>query len=143
MREAIRAALEALIEARHFMAKPGASLGWQHPMVQRNVMAAKALESALAASPVATQGDAKPKPGVWPRAVHQDALYEELLYAVGNKYPGESRHETALRYIRQAEAPSVEQERAAMPPIHGEGEKAEQPNVHLADDCRTARNSAK
>ena len=32
--------------------------------------------------------------------------YEELIYAVGNKYPGESRHETALRYIRQAETPS-------------------------------------
>jgi hypothetical protein len=30
----------------------------------------------------------------------------ELIYAVGNKYPGESRHETALRYIRQAEAPT-------------------------------------
>jgi hypothetical protein len=35
------------------------------------------------------------------------ALYEELLYAVGNKYEGESRHETALRYIRRAEEPSV------------------------------------
>lgn len=34
--------------------------------------------------------------------------YNELLYAVGQKYPGESRHETALRYIRQAEeAPSI------------------------------------
>jgi hypothetical protein len=33
------------------------------------------------------------------------ALYHELLYQVGNKYPGESRHETALRYIRQAEQP--------------------------------------
>ena len=32
------------------------------------------------------------------------AKYDELLYAVGNKYPGESRHETALRYIRQAES---------------------------------------
>lgn len=30
-------------------------------------------------------------------------LYHELLYAVGNHYPGESRHETALRYIRRAE----------------------------------------
>lgn len=32
-----------------------------------------------------------------------DAPYHELLFAVGNKYPGESRHQTALRYIRQAE----------------------------------------
>ena len=31
------------------------------------------------------------------------AQYEELLYAVARKYPGETRHETALRYIRQAE----------------------------------------
>jgi hypothetical protein len=29
--------------------------------------------------------------------------YYELLGAVGNKYPDETRHETALRYIRQAE----------------------------------------
>jgi hypothetical protein len=34
------------------------------------------------------------------------ALYEQLLYAVGNKYPGETRHQTALRYIQQAEAHS-------------------------------------
>ena len=33
-------------------------------------------------------------------------LYYELLYAVGKKYPGESRHETALRYILAAEAGS-------------------------------------
>lgn len=32
--------------------------------------------------------------------------YIELLMAVGNKYPGETRHETALRYIRQAEQSS-------------------------------------
>jgi hypothetical protein len=32
-----------------------------------------------------------------------DEKYNELLFAVGNKYPGETRHETALRYIRQAE----------------------------------------
>ena len=32
-----------------------------------------------------------------------DKLYNELLFAVGNKYPQESRHQTALRYIRQAE----------------------------------------
>jgi hypothetical protein len=33
----------------------------------------------------------------------ENGKYHELLYAVGTKYPGESRHETALRYIRQAE----------------------------------------
>ena len=30
-------------------------------------------------------------------------LYGDLLYAVANKFPGESRHQTALRYIRNAE----------------------------------------
>lgn len=29
--------------------------------------------------------------------------YNELLYAVARKWPNESRHETALRYIRQVE----------------------------------------
>jgi len=29
--------------------------------------------------------------------------YNELLYAVARKFPGESRHETALRYIRAME----------------------------------------
>jgi hypothetical protein len=36
------------------------------------------------------------------------AKYFELLFAVGLKHAGESRHETALRYIRQAEEPSNE-----------------------------------
>lgn len=30
-------------------------------------------------------------------------LHQELLYAVGQKFPGESRHETALRFIREAQ----------------------------------------
>ena len=29
--------------------------------------------------------------------------YQELLMAVENKFPGESRHETALKYIRAAQ----------------------------------------
>lgn len=29
--------------------------------------------------------------------------YHELLYTVGNKFEGETRHETALRYIKMAE----------------------------------------
>lgn len=32
--------------------------------------------------------------------------YQELLYAVQRKFPNESRHETTLRYIKHAEAPS-------------------------------------
>ena len=31
-------------------------------------------------------------------------LYYELLYAVEGLFPGESRHETALRYIREVES---------------------------------------
>lgn len=31
------------------------------------------------------------------------ALYNELLYTVGKKYPGETRHQTALRYLKRAE----------------------------------------
>lgn len=34
-------------------------------------------------------------------------LYNELLMAVGNKYDGETRHQTALRYIKQAETSSL------------------------------------
>ena len=30
--------------------------------------------------------------------------YAELLFSVSKKYPGETRHQTALRYIRQADA---------------------------------------
>lgn len=30
-------------------------------------------------------------------------LYHELIFAVERKFDGESRHETALRYIREAE----------------------------------------
>jgi len=38
--------------------------------------------------------------------------YYELLFAVETKCPGETRHQTALRYIRQAEA-RCEQAQAA------------------------------
>ena len=48
-----------------------------------------------------------------------DELYNELLFAVGKKYSNETRHQTALRYIRQAEMPSSEPAKAA----HGIGEK--------------------
>lgn len=32
--------------------------------------------------------------------------YRELMMAVKSKYPNESRHETALRYIKEAESDS-------------------------------------
>ena len=56
---------------------------------QLSDMAADA-EKALA-SPPAVSDDYKEK-------------YHELLYAVAKKHPGESRHETALRYIKNAES---------------------------------------
>jgi hypothetical protein len=58
----------------------------------------------------AGQGAAKPYPAPAssallvaqpPRDVSE--LYNELLYAVARKFPGESRHDTALRYIRERE----------------------------------------
>lgn len=33
--------------------------------------------------------------------------YNELLLAVTNKFPGETRHQTALRYIKEAEVGSA------------------------------------
>ena len=32
-----------------------------------------------------------------------EELYYELIYAVGRKHPNETRHQTALRYIQEAE----------------------------------------
>ena len=37
-----------------------------------------------------------------------EAKYHELLYAVERKFPGETRHQTALRYIKEAEARAKE-----------------------------------
>ena len=34
---------------------------------------------------------------------YMNKQYNELIMAVGKKFPNESRHETALRYIREAE----------------------------------------
>ncbi len=34
------------------------------------------------------------------------AKYDELIFAVSMKHPDETRHETALKYIRRAEEPS-------------------------------------
>ncbi len=42
----------------------------------------------------------------------QVAAYHELLYNVGNKYDGETRHETAMRYLRQAEQRECEPAKA-------------------------------
>jgi len=37
------------------------------------------------------------------RRKNVDEKYNELILAVGNKHEGETRHQTALRYIKQAE----------------------------------------
>lgn len=51
-----------------------------------------------------------------PQARYEEA-YFELIYAVGMKHPNETRHQTALRYIRQAEEPSdVAMQEVAAPP---------------------------
>jgi hypothetical protein len=42
----------------------------------------------------------EPEPG---KVKRLRILYNELLYAVAGKYAGETRHETALRYIRERE----------------------------------------
>jgi len=54
-----------------------------------------------------------------PRDVSE--LYHELLYAVARKFPGESRHETALRYIRDTEE-RARKHRVRLPQVsHGKG----------------------
>jgi len=42
-------------------------------------------------------------------------LYDQLIYAVSWKHEGETRHETALRYIRERESSSSDQTKATQP----------------------------
>ena len=51
------------------------------------------------------------------RAGETRRLYDELLYQVSMKYPGESRHRTALRYLKLAE---THVSGPAFAPLHGE-----------------------
>lgn len=41
--------------------------------------------------------------------------YNDLIYQVATKYPGESRHDTAKRYIKERETPNPDQCGAADP----------------------------
>ena len=50
----------------------------------------------------------------------RERLYAELIYAVASKFPGETRHETALRYIRNAERGSDQCAKARRPGATGE-----------------------
>jgi hypothetical protein len=54
-----------------------------------------------------------------PAAASVQELYNELLYAVVRVHPNETRHQTALRYIQQAESGGADQCTAA----HGIGAK--------------------
>lgn len=63
-----------------------------------------------------------PQPPAQPSADAEDMArkYHELLFAVARKFPGESRHETALRYIREAESHAYEECDAARAAERGE-----------------------
>ncbi len=50
---------------------------------------------------------------VLPRDAELRAKYDELIYAVGMKHPNETRHQTALKYIRRAEMPSTDEAKQA------------------------------
>ena len=67
---------------------------------------ALAQHDSVQAKPEPEQKDEKGRPLT-------DELYNELLFAVGNKYPNETRHQTALRYIQQAEMKSNQPAKAA------------------------------
>jgi hypothetical protein len=56
----------------------------------------------------ATQAQPSPHPAVGGSGGDVKAKYDELIYSVGNKWPGETRHQTTLRYIKQAETGSRE-----------------------------------
>lgn len=48
--------------------------------------------------------DAVDRAKVLKRIKELESKYNELLYAVAQKFPNESRHETALRYINDRES---------------------------------------
>jgi hypothetical protein len=52
---------------------------------------------------LAAEPDREPRQVPSPDFADYKALYHDLLLQVGNKHPGESRHETARRYIRERE----------------------------------------
>ncbi len=47
--------------------------------------------------------DVEPPKSLGQRVTEIEHDYYELIMAVSKKFPDESRHETALRYIKQAE----------------------------------------
>jgi len=57
-----------------------------------------------------------------------EAKYYDLIYAVSQKWPNETRHETALRYIRQAETITNE-------PALARNSHCSDPSGSLLDEC--------
>ena len=51
----------------------------------------------------------------------RDLQLDELIYAVERKFPGETRFETALRYIREAEAKTAEGPTSSNVKLYGRG----------------------
>lgn len=70
------------------------SCGCGKDAIVENLTEALAIHSAQAHPPAASVMDAMQELA---------DKYHELLWAVARKFPGETRHETALRYIREAE----------------------------------------
>ena len=63
-----------------------------------------------------------PTPSAGEEVQAVSALYQELLMAVVRKWPNESRHETALRYIREAERQEATTAKSTKPaPSGGRG----------------------
>ena len=68
------------------------------------------------------EGEEAPKSELQTLRDERDRLlhdYHELIMAVETKYPGETRHQTALKYIQRAEEPSNVPAKAAMTPAGG------------------------
>lgn len=59
------------------------------------------------------------------RLKERAALYDELIYQVGNKYPNETRHQTAMRYLQRAEQPTNQTGSVANAAISGSAAQGE------------------
>lgn len=71
----------------------------------------KDIESAIARSRDGQHYSSPELVGLLERAAGElretERQYMELIYAVASKFPNETRHQTALRYIRRMEEPSI------------------------------------
>ncbi len=83
------------LDEPHLRGEDGLDLGINHEKALRWLVERSHVADRLEAAPPVLLAP--------PEELDYKAKYFELLYAVGNKHAGESRHDTALRYIRQAE----------------------------------------